>query len=456
MKKRTLSILLVLAMSATMLAGCKSGSDDKKTDSSSSDSTGGVTEMNVKGDDVTKLDVWIFNEIHGNFYIDMAKKWNKENPDKKVSLKITTYSFDDMHNKLALALESGKGAPDVADIEVGKFPSFTNGTVGLMDLSDAIEPYKDKVVQSRLDLYSKDGAVYGFPTHVGATVAFYNTELMDEAGIDYTSIKTWDDFKAAGEKYHEKTGKQFAATETTEHFMVDMMLAQKGGDYIDDKGNIDLTNDKVVETLEYIKGMQDTGAFDVVPGGGAAKDEAFAAYNSGEYAAVIMPFWYTARYTNYMKDLKGKIAITKVPVFEEGDVASIGGGGTGTAVVKSSKNADLAAEVFAYIKLSEEANKEVWNVLGFDPVNTEVWSDKELTENPDNQFVQFFNTKPFDTLNEIKDNIGTLNSYTDEKYASINNELISVTLSNIYDNGMDVKEALKESQSTLENEFSGK
>lgn len=169
-----------------------------------------------------------------------------------------------------------------------------------------------------------------------------------------------------------------------------------------------------------------------------------------------MPFWYTARFTNYMKDLKGKVAITKVPVFKEGDVASIGGGGTGTAVVKSSKHADFAAEVFAYIKLSEEANKEVWNDLGFDPVNTEVWSDKALTDNPDNKFVKFFNTKPFDTLNEIQDNIGTLNSYTNEKYASINNELISVTLSNIFDNGMDVKEALKDSQSTLENEFSGK
>lgn len=456
MKKRALSILLILAMSATMLAGCKSGSSDKKSDSSSSDSTGGVTDMNVKGDNVTKLDVWIFNEIHGSFYTDMAKKWNKENPDKKVSLKITTYSFDDMHNKLALALESGKGAPDVADIEVGKFPSFTSGKVGLMDLSDAITPYKDKVVQSRLDLYSKDGAVYGFPTHVGATVAFYNTDLLDKAGIDYSSIKTWDDFKAAGEKYHKETGKQFAATETTEHYMVDMMLAQKGGDYIDDKGNVDLTNDKVAETLEYIKGMQDTGAFDVVPGGGAAKDEAYAAYNSGDYAAVIMPFWYTARFTNYMKDLKGKVAITKVPVFKEGDVASIGGGGTGTAVVKSSKNADLAAEVFAYIKLSEDANKEVWNVLGFDPVNTSVWTDTDLTQNPDNQFVKYFKTKPFDTLLELQDSIGGLNSYTSSKYPSINNEFCTTTLNNIFEEGMDVKDALKQSQETLENEFGDK
>ena len=100
-------------------------------------------------------------------------------------------------------LESGEGAPDVVDIELGNFPAFTTGEIGLMDLTDAIEPYKDKVVESRLDLYGKDGKYYGFPTHVGTTVAFYNTEALEAAGIDYTAIKTWEDFKNAGVKYKE-------------------------------------------------------------------------------------------------------------------------------------------------------------------------------------------------------------------------------------------------------------
>lgn len=110
-----------------------------------------------------------------------------------------------------------------------------------MDLTDAIAPYKDNVVESRLDIYGKDGKYYGFPTHVGTTVAFYNDDLLKEAGIDYTTIKTWDDFKAAGVKYHEKTGKNFACAETTAQWMVNLMLAQKGTDYLDKDGNLDLT-----------------------------------------------------------------------------------------------------------------------------------------------------------------------------------------------------------------------
>ncbi|GJM72053.1 hypothetical protein HMSSN036_42690 [Paenibacillus macerans] len=78
------------------------------------------------------------------------------------------------------------------------------GTPQLESLNDVVEPYKDTVVQSQLDLYSKDGTVYGLSTHVGATVAFYNTEILNEAGVDYKSIVTWDDFKKAGMQVHEK------------------------------------------------------------------------------------------------------------------------------------------------------------------------------------------------------------------------------------------------------------
>ena len=385
----------------------------------------------------------------------MAEKWNEEHPDQKVKLELSNMQYDDMHNKLALALKSGKGAPDIADIELGKFPSFTAGKeIKLRDLTDVIEPYKNTVVNSRLDIYSKDGKYYGLPTHVGTTVAFYNTDLLSKAGIDYTTIKTWDDFKAAGVKYHEATGKQFATAETTAMWMVNLMLAQKGGDYLKDDGTLDVNNSKVAEVLTYIKGMQDAGALGVVPGGQPDNDEAYPHYNDGEFAVQIMPFWQTSRFTSYMKDLKGKVAIAPVPVFSDSDpVKTIGGGGTGTAIIASSPNADLAAKVMAYIKLSPEANKEVWNVLGFDPVNTDVWTDKSLTENPDNQYVQFFNTKPFDTLNEVKDGIGSLKSLQNEKAPSVNNVFCTTTLTNIFENGADIQTELDSAQDELTNEF---
>ena len=452
MKKKVLAVLLCAAMVGTTLAGCGSSGSDSGSDDSAKQT--GKKEMDVEGDDVTTLNVWTFIENHQDFYTDMAEKWNEENPDRKVKLVLSNMAYDDMHNKLSLALESGEGAPDVVDIELGKFPAFMTGNIGLKDLTDAIAPYKDNVVESRLDLYSKDGKYYGLPTHVGTTVAFYNTEELEAAGIDYTTIKTWDDFKEAGIKYHEATGKTFAAAETTAQWTLNLMLAQKGGSYLKEDGSLDVNNDKMVEVLQCMKDMQDAGALATIAGGQPDNEEAYPLYNSGDVAAAIMPFWQTSRYTSYMTDLSGKVAIAAPPVFGDNDaVKTIGGGGTGTAVVASGENADLAADVFAFIKLSDEANVEVWNVLGFDPVNTEVWTQTDITENPDNQYVKYFNTKPFDALLDVQDNIGLLDCYTDEKMPSINNVFTTQTLNDIFESDVDVKEALDEAQDTLENEF---
>jgi len=463
MKKKLLSVLLSVVLVAS-LVGCGSKAKEETaatdatptaaaTDTAISDT--GTTEMEVEGDNVTTLTVWTFIALHQQFYTDMAARWNELNPDKQVKLVLSNMEYADMHNKLSLALESGEGAPDIVDIELGKFPAFLTGEIQLMDLTSVIAPYKDKIVQSRIDIYSKDGKNYGLPTHVGATVAFYNTELLEAAGINYEDIKTWDDYKAAGVKYFAATGKYFSTVETTAQWMINLMLAQKGGNYLDADNKLAVNSDVMVEVLTYIKGMQDTGAFGIVPGGQPDSEEAYAAYNAGDYAVQIMPFWQTSRFVNYMTDLTGKVVIAPTPVWDttDGEYASIGGGGTGTAIVASSPNAQLAAEVMAYIKLSPEANAEVWNVLGFDPVNTEVWSDTALTQNPDNQFVKYFKNYPFDTLNTIKDNIGSLACLNDEKWPSINTEFCTVTLTNIFENGVDVKEALDESQATLENEF---
>lgn len=456
MKKTAISALLCMALTAGLLGGCGASGAAGSTESSTAKSeAGGKTVMEVEGENVTTLTVWTFIEMHQKFYTTMAEKWNEAHPDRKVKLELSNMQYDDMHNKLSLALESGQGAPDIADIELGKFPSFTaEKDIKLMDLSAVIAPYRDNVVSSRLDIYSKDGKYYGLPTHVGTEVAFYNTEALGSAGIDYSTIKTWEDFRAAGVKYHEASGKEFACAETTAMWMVNLMLAQKGGDYLDASGKLAVNNEKVAEVLRYIKAMQEDGALSTVPGGQPDNEEAYPYYNDGSYAVQIMPFWQTSRFLNYLKDLDGKVAIAPVPRFGAEDATwTIGGGGTGTAVIAGSANAELAAEVMAYIKLSPEANEEIWRVLGFDPVNTSVWTDTALTEDPENQYVKFFKTKPFAPLLEMQEEIGSLKSLQDSKAPSINNIFCTQVLTNIFDSGADIRQELDSAQEQLENEL---
>lgn len=290
-------MLLSAAMVMTMFAGCGKSSDEN----------GKGENKKAGADGAVELDFWTFTEIHGDFYKTMADKWNEANPDKKVSVNVNVMPYDDMHNKLQIALNSGEGTPDFVDIEQGKFANFTQGTPALMDLTDAAEQYTadGSIVQSRLDLYSKDGKLYGLPTHVGATVAFYNTELLEAADIDYTTIKTWDDFKAAGSRYYEATGKYLGTADTSALWTENLLMAELGGEYTDgDK--VTVNSDKMVEAMNILKDLYDAHAIGTVPGGNPDKEEAFGAFNSGDFACAIMPMWQMSRYTSYMPELSGK------------------------------------------------------------------------------------------------------------------------------------------------------
>ena len=54
--------------------------------------------------DTTNLTMWTFIAQHQEFFEKAAERWNKENPDRPISVEVTTIGYDDMHNKFKVAL----------------------------------------------------------------------------------------------------------------------------------------------------------------------------------------------------------------------------------------------------------------------------------------------------------------------------------------------------------------
>ena len=451
MKKSALrfnALMLILVMGMTSLVGC----GPKATSSSGEATKETQLGTTTAGENAVELSYWTFVDLHGKHFEKMLDLWNKDNPNRQIKLNVSVMPYDDMHNKLLIAVQTGQGAPDMSDIELGRFPDFLAGDeVSLVDLTDSVAPYKDKIVESRLGIYSKDGKVYGFPTHVGGTVAFYNTEILEQAGIDYKTIKTWDDYKQAGIKVYEETGKYLGTADTSTGWQSSILLAQQGEDYVDANGNPRVNSPELIKGFEMLKDLQDNNVIATIAGGQPDTEEAKGEYNMGNYASALMPLWFMSRFTNEITDLKGKIAIAPLPVFEVGQPRSVGLGGTGTAVTKTAKDVQLAKDFLTFAKISEQANIEIWNTLGFDPVNTEVWTNKDVTHNPDNEFVQYFINNPFDVLNEVKDEIQLIRSTS--ATPTINNVLNTITFNAIFEDGQDVREALNEAQEMIEQEL---
>lgn len=460
MKKKLVSTFLSVAMAASLLlTGCGAGADsvtEASTDEGDTAAEAPAEQTAVidagAGEDATEMEYWTFVELHGQHFETMLQKWNEANPDRQIKLNVTVMPYDDMHNKLLIAVQTGEGAPDISDIELGRFPDFLAGDdVPLEALNDVVEPYMDTLVKSRLEIYSKGDTVYGFPTHVGAMVAFYNTELLEKAGIDYTTIKTWDDFKEAGIKLYDETGVYMCTADTSATWQESILLAQAGTDFVDENGNPQVNSQAMIDGLTMWKDFLDNNVVATIAGGQPDTDEARGEYNLEKYACQLMPLWEMSRYTNYMDQFAGKIAIAPLPVKEGESVMSVGGGGTGTVVTKTAKDVQLAKDFLTYAKISTDANIEIWNTLGFDPCNMDVWEMEDITHNPDNQFVKYFVNNPFDVLNEVKGDIRTIKSVS--ATPTVNNVLCTITLNAIFEDGQDVTEALNEAQEMIEQEL---
>ncbi len=354
----------------------------------------------------TTLTFWTFQELHKQFWDDATATWNKTHPNQQILLKTDVYNYDEMHNKLLVALQSGVGAPDMVDIEISKFPNYLKGkNPQLVPLNSIVNPVKKFLIMGRFDNYAKNSKYYGVDYHVGAEVMYYNKEYLDKAGVNADKIVTWDDYVAAGKKVVAATGKPMTTIEVTEHWSYYPLISQIGSDIFDKNGNVIMDNQTNVKVLQYLKDMIYKEKIAIpCPGGFTHSEEYWAFMNKGGAASLWMPMWYMNRFTNYMPDLKGKMIIRPLPVWKKDGRRSAGMGGTGTAITLQTKHKELALQFLAAGKLTKEGSIKTWTILGFDPLRWDVWTDPAMKAS--NAFTDYFGKDIFTMLTQVKDEIG--------------------------------------------------
>ncbi|MCD8074709.1 MAG: substrate-binding domain-containing protein [Lachnospiraceae bacterium] len=411
----------------------------------------------VGPDDGTHFELWSFVDVHNEFYANMVNEWNELNPDRPIQITFSTYPYSDMHNKLMMSLQAGSGAPDICDIEIGQFPNYSGTDSPLYHLNDALAPYEDSLVTARLDVYSDaDGNRIGVPTHVGAAVMYWNAEIFEQYGLDYKSVTTWDEYTELGRQLQEASGGEVYLT-SVDTGGVDWLwvaMAEYGEDWTGGiGGDVDVQIESVTKMLTMQQEWLNEGIAMISTDGHVDLEAGFANIMEGKIASFPKAMWYMSRFVNYMPEMEGKYDITTIPVFEEGQINSVGIGGTGTVVTNQCADPELAAEWLAWAKCSAEGEAHIWNDLGFDVCNTELWYDEDFAFDPDNVYNTFFRVEPHSVLQELADNdaIGTI--YTTSKSPTLNDYFCTTTLNYVLEDGWDVEDALQDAQDYLDFEL---
>ncbi|AYY14075.1 carbohydrate ABC transporter substrate-binding protein [Actinobacteria bacterium YIM 96077] len=439
-------VFAVLALVAAGCAGEDGNSIAELEEGEDTERQAMEADPEHEGEDV-ELEFWTFVDAHTDFMMARAEEFNEQNSEYNIILDASTADFEEMHDRLLIALQSGSGAPDIVDIEIQRFATFLRGDVPLHPLTDLVDKHRDQLVEERTAPYQLDGVEYGIDYHLGTWVMYYNNEILEEAGVDVDSIVTWDDYIEAGEQVVENTDAAMTSIETTDRFSVLGLMLQNGGGTYNENNELILDSPENVEALQLISDMvHEHEIAEVAEGGMHHETSYYEALNDGAYASVWMPQWYVTRFKDFMPETEGNMLIRPLPEFESGEFISTMGGGTGTAITTQidEDKLDAAKQFLEFAKLEYDSQVALWTELGFDPFRTDVYDDPALTE-PD----PWFGGEPVMTnLRDMFDRLAP--EYTGPRYPEAIVQLRETVAYEVVEEGASPEEALRKATEEVE------
>ncbi len=211
-----------------------------------------------------------------------------------------------------------------------------------------------------LSPWSKDGLIYGVPHDVHPVTITYRKDLFDEAGVtDLERSVTWREFQdkclkaqAAWKAQGIKRRWALEMPEAAADRLVALLL-QRGVNLVDDRNNMRFNDPIVAETLAFYAQM--IAGPRKIAGDGASGDAFFSQdLAPGNLCALFTPDWRASSLRQFVPQLKGKLRMMKLPVFQQGDAPTTTWGGTMMGITRQCKYPDAAWEVIKLLYLRPE------------------------------------------------------------------------------------------------------
>jgi lactose/L-arabinose transport system substrate-binding protein len=429
--KKILSLIMAAAVMTSLSACGKSSSTDTSASKTSSTEISG------------EITVWSWNVAAKSLQIAATNFQNKY-PKAKVTV-VDGGNNNSVYDKLTSGLASKTGLPDVVSVEgdhvasyVSKFPD------GFVDVTNDISSEKSNFLAEKLGELTLGGKVWGFPWDAAPSGIFYRTDMFKDAGVDPTTIKTWDDYIAAGKKIVAKTNgkvKMIPIDLKGDDPLYRQLLNQMGTFYFDKDGTTVLNGSESVKAMTLVKKMNDSG----IVYNNDGWDSLVTATKTGLVATVPFGVWWAGTLQDQCKDSSGKWGVIPFPTIEGTSNTAAALGGSTVMIPSTTKNKALAVAFAKFAMTDKDSIMAGFKQYGLYPSYTPCYSDPMFDEG-----VEYFGgQKIWKTFADIAKNIPTMN-FTEnyaEAHTSVVNAQAKITL-----NKGDVKTTMDD----LQKEVSGK
>lgn len=334
--KRSRTIAVITALAAVLATSACTGTSMPQSSVSS---------------ETAKLTFWSW--VPG---VDKAVNlWNKENPKIQVTLEQTPAGSAGTYAKMHAALKAGKGAPDLAQIEYQELPGFVleNGLVDLKPLG--MDASGSKFVDWQLAQSTFGKSIYAVPQASGPMGLYYREDIFSSLGLKAPA--TWSEYAAAAKVIHDANPNQYISTFPPGNSAWFTALAwQAGAKWFGRDGDtwtVNIDSAVTLKVASYWDKLRESGLIKTVP------DFANGWYSdlqNGNIAAWPSAQWGGSIISGNAPTTAGKWKVAPLPQWGA-KYASANWGGSSTAVLKGTSNAQAAEKFAVWLNSDPESVK---------------------------------------------------------------------------------------------------
>jgi lactose/L-arabinose transport system substrate-binding protein len=206
---------------------------------------------------------------------------------------------------------------------------------------------------------------YAMPWDSGPVAMFYRRDFYEKAGVDPTSIKTWDDFIAAGKKIQEANPgvKMTNADFNGDSEFFRMIANEQGCAYFAADGqSITVNQPACVASMTKIKEMNDAGIIT-----SADWSTKITNNTAGTVATQMYGGWYEGTIRTESPDGSGKWGVYLMPSLTADGPRAANLGGSSLAITSASENKEAAWAYLNYTLGTNEGQVTMLKEFGLVP-----------------------------------------------------------------------------------------
>ncbi|MBB6097274.1 multiple sugar transport system substrate-binding protein [Deinobacterium chartae] len=364
----------------------------------------------------------------------------KANPNIDVKLNVLAHA--DHHNALTTAFAAGSGAPDVAAIDVDFIARFAEGGA-LVDLSKA--PYNAGQYKKLFASYTfpqattEDGQVVALPTDIGPGTMFYRRDILNKAGVKVTDLqRSWESYIEAGKKIKAANPNTYMIATATDiaNIIIRTGIPSGEGLYFDRSGRPIVDNARFVRAFTVAKAVRDAKLDAKIT---SWTNEWYEAFKRGTVATQFSGAWLEGHLRNWMApDTKGLWGAADLP---EKSFASWGGSFYG--IPKQSKHKAEAWAFVRYMTLNRGVQENALKTTNAFPALLAAQQSNLF-----NEALPFLNGQKARVMWRAA--AAKIKPIDVNKHDPVAQEAVNNALTQVLDEGRDIKAALADAKALLE------